>query len=84
MDTGQLFHQWLEWLLISAFHLPFFLFSFILWQTWRLLFLSHYYISIYFTKPKLKLKPTENAALGAQCCQRVAYLYALFVLVPAN
>lgn len=59
-------------------------FSFILWQTWRLLFLSHYYISIYFTKPKLKLKQTENAALGAQCCQRVAYLYALFVLVPAN
>lgn len=40
-------------------------FSFILWQTWRLLFLSHYYISIYFTKPKLKLKQTEHPARGA-------------------
>lgn len=84
MDTGQLFHQWLEWLLITAFHLPCSLSALSYGQTWRLLFLSHYYISIYFTKPKLKLKQTENAALGAQCCQRVAYLYALFVLVPAN
>lgn len=51
-------------------------FSFILWQTWRLLFLSHYYISIYFTKPKLKLKQTEHPAPGALSASGL-FIYAI-------